>query len=193
MASIPPSAAIPIADHSDFHHPQAIELKTLDERNGGVSTVIGCGLVCPFGLWICGLVLSSDRPALFVEREYNAFGGICKSRPGGRRNAGNQFGTGFAYPFGYSDDKMTCSFTAEVVNGCNVPSFSCKYGKRWRPHGRIAAESKMAAKRLAGVGLPYRNNRPCLTFGHFHNPNSRKEAKCPGNSLLLYSCRHWRD
>jgi hypothetical protein len=80
MASIPLSAAIPIANHSDSHHPQAIEaLKTLDERNGGVSTVIGCWLVCPFGLWICGLVLSSDRPALFVGREYNAFGEFAKA------------------------------------------------------------------------------------------------------------------
>jgi hypothetical protein len=94
------------------------------------------------------------------------------------------------YPFGYSDDMLIHGGSCQRMLAYR--HFSASIESVDVPMG-IAAESKMAAKQLAGVGLPYRNNRPCLTFGHFHNPNSRKEAKCLGNSLLLYSCRHWRD
>jgi hypothetical protein len=71
----------------------------------GVSTVIGCGLLCPFGLWICGLVLSSDRPARFVEGEYNAFGGFAKA---GREIAATRTTNSerVSNPFGYSDDML---------------------------------------------------------------------------------------
>ena len=69
----------------------------------------------------CGFVdscSSSDRPALFVEREYNAFGGFAKAA---RESAATRATNTERVSSIHLDTQMTCSFAAEVVNGCQRP------------------------------------------------------------------------
>lgn len=55
----------------------------------------------------------SDRPTLFVEREYNASGGFAKAT----RESATTRATNSEWVSGiHLETLITCSFTAEVVN-----------------------------------------------------------------------------
>jgi hypothetical protein len=91
----------------------------------------------------------SDQPALFVEREYNSTWGFAKAaRQSAATRAANSQGVSGIH----SDVPITCSFTAEVVNGLSTDChFSVSTEHAPRRSMEQAAECQASSERPADV------------------------------------------
>lgn len=92
----------------------------------------------------------SEQPALFVEREYNATLGFAKAaRQSAATRAANSQGVSGIH----SDVPITCSFTAEVVNGLSTECHFSVSTEHARRSMEQAAEYRASSVRQRACGI----------------------------------------